>query len=206
MEFLKALFEDKSLTYEELKAAVEKAGLKLADLSKGGYVDKQKFDNKVDELNNVQGQLTVANETIKSIQKKDSDIETVRQKAADYDKDKQAWEEKTAIMQKEFSLREELLLAGARNPKAVAAVLDISKAEFKEGKWEGLKDIIEEHRKSEDYLYRPTEETSSGNKNPKFSKSTDGNKVPTKTREEIESIKDPKERTKLIQENIELFK
>lgn len=206
MEFLKVLFGERSLTYEELKAAIEKEGMKLADLSKGGYVDKQKFDNKVDELSNVQGQLTVANDTIKSFQRKDADIETVKQKAADYDKDKRAWEEKTATMQKEFSLREELILAGARNPKAVAAVLDITKAEFKEGKWEGLKELIEEHKKSEDYLYRPVEDASGSKNPPKFTKVNEGKKVPEVTREEIEAIKDSKERTRMIQENIQLFK
>ena len=157
MEFLQGLFGDKTLTYQELKAAVEKAGLKVADLSEGGYVDKQKFDNKVEEITNVQAQLTIANETIKSFQKKDTDMETVKQKAEAYDKDKQAWEQKTTEMQKNYSLREELMLAGAKNPKAAAAVLDLSKAEFKDGKWTGLKELIEESKKSDGYMYTETE-------------------------------------------------
>ena len=44
MEFLKAIFGDKALTYSELEAALKDSkDVKLANLAAGGYVDKEKY-------------------------------------------------------------------------------------------------------------------------------------------------------------------
>lgn len=50
MDFLKQFFgEDGSsaITYEQLAQGIASKGMKLADLSLGGYVDKNKFDDQV---------------------------------------------------------------------------------------------------------------------------------------------------------------
>ncbi|MFL8951098.1 phage scaffolding protein [Helcococcus kunzii] len=200
METIKQLFGDKSLSYDQFISLIKDKGIKLADLSQGQYVDKQKFENKVEEVNNLQSQLNTANETIKDFQNTENDLKTLRQKAAEYEKDNEQWQEKYNNSIKEYALREELMLAGAKNPKAVAAVLDLSNAEFKEGKWVGLEDIINAHKESEDYMYK-------GNENitpPKFVKPS-GNGSSNITVSEIMSIQDSEERTKAIMENKQLF-
>lgn len=53
MEFLKEIFSQRALTFEQFNAAVIEKGFKLANLSQGQYVDKQKFDNKVKEVKNI---------------------------------------------------------------------------------------------------------------------------------------------------------
>ena len=44
MDFLKVLFENGALTWEQFTAAVKDKGFKLADLATGNYVDKSKYD------------------------------------------------------------------------------------------------------------------------------------------------------------------
>ena len=202
MEFLRELFAQGALTFEQFTTAVNEKGFKLADLSQGQYVDKQKFDNKIEEAKNIQTQLDTANETIKGFTEKETTLKDVREKAAKYDEDMQAWEEKYNNSVKDYALREALMIAGARNPKAVAAVLDLSAAEFKEGKWEGLEDIITAHKETEDYMYESEEQGS--NPPPKFTKkASEGGK--TMTVDEIMSISDSAERAQAIMENKNLF-
>lgn len=44
LEFLKAIFGDKSLSYDELSAALDRSkGIKLANHADGKYVDKEKY-------------------------------------------------------------------------------------------------------------------------------------------------------------------
>lgn len=202
MEFLKEIFDGKSLSFEDLQRAVQEKGLKLADLSKGQYVDKQKFDNKLEEVNNLQAQLNTANDTIKDFQNTENDLKTLRQKAADYERDNQEWQNKYDNSIKEYALREALMLAGARNPKAVAAVLDLTGAEFKEGKWDGLEDIINSHKEVETYMYKSEEADT--NPPPKFTKkSGEGGKALTVS--DIMAISDSAERAQAIMDNKNLF-
>lgn len=51
MEFLKELFTD-GITYDEFIKKVEEKGYKLADLSKGDYVAKKKYDDDLTSANN----------------------------------------------------------------------------------------------------------------------------------------------------------
>lgn len=88
-EFLKKLYgtpaegeQPKSMTYAELEAAIDAAeGLKLINLSDGGYVSQADLDAKVTELMGIRQQLDDANTTIQSY--KDMDIDGIRQSAAD---------------------------------------------------------------------------------------------------------------------------
>ena len=51
MEILKELFGEKTLTYEDFVNALnERKDVKLANLAEGRYVDKDKLDAKVREL------------------------------------------------------------------------------------------------------------------------------------------------------------
>jgi signal transduction histidine kinase len=51
-EFLKELFaENEKLGFDELNKKLQEKGFKLADLSKGNYVDKKKYDDDIGSLN-----------------------------------------------------------------------------------------------------------------------------------------------------------
>lgn len=82
MEFLKALFEAGALTFEQFVEAVTKAGIKLANLADGGYVDKQKLEDKVAEIRAMKVQLEDANKAIEA--SKELDVEGIKKQADEW--------------------------------------------------------------------------------------------------------------------------
>ena len=92
MEFLKSIFGDKALSFADFEAAiVADKNIKLVNLADGKYVDKEKLDKKIEELN-------AANDTIKQLQKDGVDIEEMKQTIAEYEakEQKRADDEKAA--------------------------------------------------------------------------------------------------------------
>ena len=82
MEFLKKIFGDKQLTYEELLKAIEahnKADknnqIKIANLAGGEYISREKYDAKEKELAKADQQIATLNNTVKDFdgEKKDLD-------------------------------------------------------------------------------------------------------------------------------------
>ena len=92
MEFLKELLNE-PLSYEAFVKAVKEKGIKLADLSKGGYVDKDKFI-KADES------LKSANETISTL---NSEVEKLKNSNASAED----WKNKFEDLQKTIKANEE---------------------------------------------------------------------------------------------------
>jgi hypothetical protein len=79
MEFLKTIFGDKAMTFDEFKTAVETEGkIKLVNLADGKYVDRNKLDDKTKELN-------AANDTIAQLKKDGEDTEKMKKTIADYE-------------------------------------------------------------------------------------------------------------------------
>ncbi len=78
MEFLKELFGDQPLTYDQLAEKATKQGMKLADLSTGRYVGKDKYDALSAEKNGLNQRLTEANTKLEGY---DPDWKTKAQQA-----------------------------------------------------------------------------------------------------------------------------
>lgn len=81
MEFLKALFdkaENGTLTFEQLKAACEEAGIKPANLATGEYVSKSKYDS---EITAKDTQISTLNTTIATRDKDLAELQTQLQNA-----------------------------------------------------------------------------------------------------------------------------
>ena len=55
MEFLKALFGDEALTYDQLAAKVAEGKLNVVNIADGSYVSRNKFD---DTVNGLKSQVT----------------------------------------------------------------------------------------------------------------------------------------------------
>jgi len=162
MEFLKALFGDKALTFDELKALVEAAAdkIKIANLKDGGYVDKDKFTAKEAELTLTKEQITNANKQIEDFKK--LDVEGIKAASEKYKSDYEAAVAKSqADMSKlkfDFALDKALVTAKARNPKAVKALLDVDKLKLDGDTLIGLKEQLDPIATSDAYLF-DTEET-----------------------------------------------
>lgn len=70
---IKELFGESSLSYEEFEKAMKEKGAKFVDLSDGGYVSKDKFEN---EVSSKDSQISQLNDTIKSRDKDLKDLKT----------------------------------------------------------------------------------------------------------------------------------
>lgn len=81
MEFLKALFEAGALTWEQFSAAVTEKGYKIADLSTGNYVSKQKYND------DIQTRDTTISDLNTQIANRDTDIATLQSQLTDGSKD-----------------------------------------------------------------------------------------------------------------------
>lgn len=132
-DFLKALFgttpdgKPEALTFDQLSEKLSASkDIKLANLSDGGYVSKEKHDAivgaKETELNGVRQQLTDANAAIQSY--KSMDIDGIKQSAAEWE---QKYQTDTAALTKrladqERTHQEDLFFAGYKfSSKAAAA-------------------------------------------------------------------------------------
>ena len=75
MDF-KSIFGGESLTLEQFNEKTK--GMKLADLSGGGYVDKGKFEEQKAELDRLKNGLSERDATIKRLEEASGDAEAVR--------------------------------------------------------------------------------------------------------------------------------
>lgn len=121
MEFLRKLFGAEALTYDQFERAVGGSGMKLADLSGGGYVSKSKYET---DLAAKDGQIQTLNA---AISQRDTDLADVRSQLsaagadagklsalntqltdlqAKYDADTKAYQDKLNAQAYEFAVRE----------------------------------------------------------------------------------------------------
>ena len=148
MEFLKKLFDGKALTYEELETAVNGAGIKLADVS-SGYAGQGDLEAKERELK-------AANESIRELTGKLKGLKA----------DVKSWETKynndMRALKKAAAVDMAVMKAGARNAKAVKALIDMDKVTVKDdGTIEGLD--IEKIKETDGYLFNVETVTTEGN-------------------------------------------
>ncbi len=100
MEFLKEIFKDKALTYDELVQAVNAHNgdeankdkqIKIGNLGGGEYVGKGKFDSEIEKLTNLangkETELGKANELIEQLKKSAKGDEEAQGKIIQYEKD-----------------------------------------------------------------------------------------------------------------------
>lgn len=199
-EFLKKLFKKDEngavipMTYEELETAIDAdKGIKIADLSGGGYVAKDKFDAKETELKGIRKQLDDANTQIKSFE--DQDVDGIKQKVADweakYNTDTQALKDQMAAQNRSHA--EDMFLAGYKFTSKAArkGVLDeLRSKQFQldeKGTFLGAKEFMSSLMEDEDYkgafvTENPAGDTNQGNggtnppegTKPRFSTGTNG--------------------------------
>lgn len=134
---------------EELAAKAEKASLEELK----GYVEKSKHDEVVEE-----------NKTLKtSVSDRDKQLETLKASAGDNEelkkqietmKQEKAHKAELAQLKLDNAIENALTVAGAKNSKAVKALLDVSKVKLGEdGKLIGWDDQIKAIQKSDAYLF-----------------------------------------------------
>ena len=125
MEFLKdALGEE---LYAQVAEKLKDSKIKLADLSSGAYVGKEKFDTELAKAKGLSEQLAAANQQIEEF--RGMDIDGIKKAADDWKHKAEQAEAKAKAdieaMQFDFALNDALTAAKARNTRAVKALLDM---------------------------------------------------------------------------------
>lgn len=73
MDFLKSLFDEGALTWEQFSEKVSKGGFKVADLATGNYVDKKKYEDAINTrtatINELNTQITTRDGDIAKLKK-----------------------------------------------------------------------------------------------------------------------------------------
>ena len=168
MDKLKELFGAKALTWEDFSAGVTNAKIKLADLSEGKYVDREKFDSKVRELDTANQSVSELTGKLKAF----DGVDVAALKA-----DVKNWETKykndLAAVKKDAAVDAAIMQAKGKNAKAIRALLDLDKVTLREdGTLEGLD--LEALKKSDGYLFDTVQTVTRGN----GVQSGDGNPAP----------------------------
>lgn len=100
-----------------------------------------------DSINNITGQFNQTKKALEELEPKVKSNEELTIKLEEIKKANQDLETKYLNREKEYVLNDILAKSGAKNKKALLGLLDITKYEFKEGKYEDIEKDIEEFKK-----------------------------------------------------------
>ena len=140
----------KELLGEELhRQVMEKIGdqHKIAIVSDGNWIPKEKFDMVNSERRQLRDQLKERDEQLEELGKKAKGHNELQQQILElqekYKKQAEEYQRKLDQQQFDFALEKALSSAKARNPKAVKALLDLETVKLDEdGTLKGLEDQI----------------------------------------------------------------
>ncbi|MBP1971587.1 putative nucleic acid-binding Zn-ribbon protein [Virgibacillus natechei] len=163
----------KDLLGEELyNQVIEKAGdEKVAVVSDGSYLPKEKFDEKNQEAKDYKKQVEERDEQISNLSEKAKGSEDLTKQIDDLKEQnkKQSEDYESQIKQQAFdhTLKDELTAAKVKNPKAVKALLDTDTIKLDGEKLLGLEEQLKGIQESDPYMFE--EEESNEPPKPSFS-------------------------------------
>src|SRR5690606_39974157 len=147
----------KELLGEELYNQVtEKAGEhKIAVVSDGNWFPKEKFETVTNDNKELKKQLKSRDDQLEELKKVDA--EGLQQKILDLQKANEdaekEWQSKLAQQKFDFSLKDALISAKVRNPKAVKALLNLESIKLDGDKLLGLEEQLNTIKESYPYLF-----------------------------------------------------
>lgn len=150
MDFLKEIFGDKAITFDEFSKGVESKKMKLADLSGGAYVSKEKLDAKIEELKTVQASLAEKDAALK---KWDGvDLEKLK---AENDAKTEELNKQLSALKKQNAVETSLLAENIHDLKAIKAYIDFDTVKVADdGSVTGLKEQVEKLRTDKAFLFK----------------------------------------------------
>lgn len=143
-EFLKAM----GLTDEQIDKIMDEHGKTTNSL-------KTENETYKSELNSTKTQLSAANKAIESY--KGMNIEDIKKSAEEYrtkyEESEKISKEAIEKLKLEHAIENRLIKEGAKNTKAVKAVLDLSNIKLENDNLVGFDDLIKASKENEPYLY-----------------------------------------------------
>lgn len=150
MDFLKEIFGDKAITFDEFSKGVESKKMKLADLSGGAYVSKEKLDAKIEELKTVQASLAEKDAALKKWDGVDLDKLKAENEAKTEELNKQL-----SALKKQNAVETSLLAENIQDLKAIKAYIDLDTVKVAEdGTVSGLKEQVEKLKTEKAFLFK----------------------------------------------------
>ena len=167
MEFLKEVLGEELYTSVKEKVDAYNADdnrkdnpLKIGDLSTGRYVSKDKFSALETEANGYKTQLETLNAELTALKDKkgtDGDTkEALKALQEQHSAEMQSLKERLESTRRDGLLESALIKGGARNTKAVKALLDMERIKMEDDKLDGLDDQLDALRKDSGYLFNDT--------------------------------------------------
>lgn len=203
MDF-KSIFNGESLTLEQFLEKTK--GMKLADLSGGGYVDKKKFDDQAAENERLKAQVSEQTATISNLEKASGDAEATRKELERY-KQEEADRKKA---EKEAETDRILTEAAEQALDGKEFVNDYTRNHFVAELKKAIADPANKGKRAVKLFEEMTKDLDGIFKNPQQEKlkipGVDKHAGPPMTKEDIFKIKDAGERQAAMAANIELFR
>lgn len=198
MEFLKEIFNNGALSFEDFEKACKDKGFNLVDLSKGEYISKNKYTDDIkakdSTISDLQGTIKTREKDIKDIKKQLADASTDSDKLGNlqtqlddlqtkYTNDTKAFEDRLSKQAYEFAAKE---FAGTQKFTSKAAKREFINALIAENlKMDGdnilgANDFVKTYKAdNEDSFVKEEKKTDPQPPAPQFASST-GNKEPDK--------------------------
>ena len=171
MEFLKEILgEELYASFSEKVTSYNTANpdktVKIADLSSGAYVSKQKHDDALAEITGYKEQIANRDKDIVALKEaaKGNDELTTKytELQGKYEKDTKDLQDKLAQSQYNAAVDMALMGSGAKNTKALRALLDMEKIKYENDTLSGLDEQIEAIKKDNDFLFETAQNKSGG--------------------------------------------
>ena len=195
-EFLKKL----GLEDDVIESVMAKHGATIKELNDQLDTQKSKAETLEEQINERDTDLKTLREQLKDHEGASTELEALQTK---YDEETQKLQEQLEHNKKMNEIRLAINKSGARNEKAILALLDLEEVKVNDDGVQGLKEQIDAIKESDSYLFATAE-----NKKPNIvaGGNPQGAGNGTLTREQIMQEKDDAKRQKLISENPELFR
>lgn len=153
MEFKEYLIS-KGVTEEQAAKIVGGMPEKEFHLTKEEKLD-ERYAKLKQQKEDVDTQLETANTTIEDLKNSNKSNEDLQTKVTEYEGQIEILKEQSADIQKQSAIELSLVKNGARNPKAVKALLDDKSLELQEdGTVKGLDEQIQAYKESDAYLFQ----------------------------------------------------
>lgn len=216
MEFLKAFFGDKAITYDELVQAINAYNgdeknkeklIKMVNLTDGGYVSKDKYTSLETDLSGKTTELTKANSLIEELKNATGKDEGTQAKITAYETEIQNLRKENTELKTENALKFALMSAGAVDVDYLVFKAK-EKGEIKlddDGKIKGEESLISGLKTQHPAMFGTANNQQTVDKKILENNLPNGNQDKTVTREQFLKM-GFNERMKLKTENPELFK
>ena len=171
MEFLKEILgEELYASFSEKVTSYNTANpdktVKIADLSSGAYVSKQKHDDALAEITGYKEQIANRDKDIVALKEaaKGNDELTTKytELQGKYEKDTKDLQDKLTQSQYNAAVDLALMGSGAKNTKALRALLDMEKIKYENDTLSGLDEQLEAIKKDNDFLFETAQNKSGG--------------------------------------------